>query len=104
VPSYEIKGYFKHEVLKVNLLETNTAMTTTSIRKKLMNFIADADDKKVKGMYMLFEEEIEKDDVFKLTEEHIKILDEERSRHLTGKSKSYNWGQAKQIIRGKRKL
>ena len=37
-------------------------MTTTAIRKKLMNFIAEADDKKVKGMYMLFEEEIEKED------------------------------------------
>lgn len=95
---------FKHEILKVNLLETNTAMTTTAIRKKLMNFIADADDKKVKGMYMLFEEEIEKDEVFKLTDEHIKILDEERDKHLSGRSKSYDWKTAKQIIRGKKKL
>jgi hypothetical protein len=79
-------------------------MTTTAIRKKLMNFIADADDKKVKGMYMLFEEEIEKEDAFKLTDEHIKILDAERDKHISGKSKSYDWEAAKQIIRGKKKL
>jgi hypothetical protein len=79
-------------------------MTTSAIRKRLMTFIADADDKKVKGMYMLFEEEIERETEFKLTDEHIKILDEEKERHLSGKSKSYSWGEAKQIIRGKRKL
>lgn len=79
-------------------------MTTTTIRKKLVNFVADADDKKVKGMYMLFEEEIEKEDAFKLTDEHIKILDEEKDKHISGKSKSYDWEDAKQIIRGKKKL
>jgi hypothetical protein len=79
-------------------------MTTTAIRKKLMNFIADADDKKVKGMYMLFEEEIEKEVAFKLTGEHIKILDDERIKHINGKTKSYGWDEAKQIIRGKKKL
>ena len=49
-----------------------------------MTFIADADDKKVKGMYMLFEEEIERGTEFKLTDEHIKILDEEREKHVSG--------------------
>jgi phosphoribosylanthranilate isomerase len=80
------------------------AMTTSAIRKKLINFIADADDKKIKGMYMLFEEEIEKEETFALTNEHIVILDEEREKHTNGKSKSYDWQQAKQIIRGKKKL
>ena len=79
-------------------------MTTSAIRKKLINFIADADDKKIKGMYMLFEEEIEKEEAFSLTEEHITILDEERGKHINGKSKSYEWQHAKQIIRGKKKL
>lgn len=36
-------------------------MTTTAIRKKLMSFIAGADDKKVKGMYLLLEDEIEQE-------------------------------------------
>ena len=80
------------------------AMTTSAIRKKLINFIADADDKKIKGMYMLFEEEIEKEEVFTLTDEHMAILDAEREKHVSGKSKSYSWSQAKQIIRGKKSL
>jgi transposase len=69
-----------------------------------MTYIADADDKKVKGMYMLFEEEIKRESEFKLTDEHIKILDDERQKHLSGKSKSNSWSEAKQIIRGKGKL
>jgi hypothetical protein len=78
------------------------AMTTSAIRKKLINFIADADEKKIKGMYMLFEEEIEKEQAFKLTNEDLAILDAEREKHVKGKSKSYSLIQAKQIIRGKR--
>lgn len=79
-------------------------MTTSAIRKKLMTYIADADEKKVKGMYMLFEEDIERGQKFKLTNEHIRILDNERERHISGKSKSYSWSEAKQIIRGKGQL
>jgi len=33
-------------------------MTTVTIRKKLHEFIADADDKKIKGMFLLLEDEI----------------------------------------------
>jgi hypothetical protein len=36
-------------------------MTTTTIRKKLMTYIAEADDKKIKGMYLLLEDEIEQE-------------------------------------------
>lgn len=79
-------------------------MTTIAIRKKLMTFIADADEKKIKGMYMLFAEEIEKDEPFTLNKEHFKILDKERENHLKSKTKSYNWEEAKAIIRNKRKL
>jgi hypothetical protein len=45
-----------------------------------MTFIADADDKKVRELYMLFQEEIKREPEFKLTHEHLK-----------GKSKSYSW-------------
>jgi hypothetical protein len=82
---------------------SKTTVSTSAIRKKLMTYIADADEKKVKGMYMLFEDEIEREKDFKLNEAHIRILDDERERHVNGKSKSYNWSQAKQIIRGKGK-
>jgi hypothetical protein len=79
-------------------------MTTAAIRKKLITYIAEADDKKVKGMYLLFEEEIEKEKEFVLTDEQMKILEEEREKHLNGKSKSYTAQEAHDVIRGKRKL
>ncbi|MBN8858138.1 MAG: hypothetical protein J0H29_07100 [Sphingobacteriales bacterium] len=78
-------------------------MTSTAIRKKLMTYIADADDKKVKGLYMLVEDEIISSEKFKLSGEHLKIVEQEREKHVKGKSKSYNWNEAKQIIRSKRK-
>ena len=78
-------------------------MTSTAIRKKLMTYIADADYKKVKGLYMLVEDDIMSGGKFKLSGDHLKIVEQEREKHLKGKNKSYNWGETKQIIRGKRK-
>ena len=78
-------------------------MTTSAIRKMLMSYIAEAEDKKVKGLYMLIEDDIAVNKKFKLSAEQIKILDLEKQKHLAGKSKSYNWEEAKEIIRNKRK-
>ena len=77
-------------------------MTTTTIRKRLLSFIADADEKKVKGMYLLFEDEIEKNGAFKLTDEQKKFLDVERDNHLKGKSKSYTLEESKKFISRKK--
>ncbi len=55
-------------------------MTTTAIWKKLMTCLADADDKKVKGLYMLVEDEISSAGKFKLTDEHIRILEEKKRK------------------------
>ena len=79
-------------------------MTPIAIRKKLITYIADADDKRVKGLYMLVEDEIGMQENFKFSNEHIRILEEERSLHFKGKSKSFKREEAKSIIRGKRKL
>ncbi len=79
-------------------------MTIAAIRKKLMTYIADADDKKVKGLYLFIEDEMNKDQSFTLTDEHLKFLEGERKKHVSGKSKSYTWDEAKEVIRGKRKL
>lgn len=78
-------------------------MTTTAIRKKLMSYIADADDKKVKGLYLLVEDDMAEAEKFKLSADHIKILEEERDKHVKGKSKSYSWNETKDIIRSKKK-
>ena len=79
-------------------------MTTTAIRKKLITYIADANDEKVKGLYMLVEDEISKKNTFSLSAAQVKMLDAEKEKHVKGKSKSYTWPEAKAIIRGKRKL
>ena len=79
-------------------------MTTTAIRKKLMTYIADADDKKVKSLYMLVEDDMGDTKKFKLSANQLKMVEQEKEKHLKGKSKSYSWPEAKEIIRGKRKL
>lgn len=45
--------------------------------------------------------EVDKDE-FTLTEEHIKILDERRNKHLSGESKSYSWDEVKNSLGKKR--
>jgi flagellar basal body rod protein FlgB len=78
-------------------------MTATAIRKRLITYLADADEKKIKAVYTLFEEDIKKEEEFKLTDAHIKILDQRKARHLSGKDKSYNWQDVHDRIRKKRK-
>jgi hypothetical protein len=78
-------------------------MTIAAIRKRLMAYIAEADDKKIKGLYMFIEDEIEKEKSFTLSDEHLNVLEQDRTDHIEGKSKSYGWEEAKEIIRGKAK-
>lgn len=73
-------------------------MTIIAIRQKLMTYLADADDSKVKALYSLLEKEMQDDD-FVLTDEQLQILNKERELHLSGQSKSYTRGQAMQIIK-----
>jgi len=79
-------------------------MTITAIREKLKTYVDDVDDKKVKALYTLLEDEIEENTTFTLTKEHLAILDKEHTLHLSGKTKSYNWTEAKEIIRGKKAM
>ena len=79
-------------------------MTVAAIRKKLKTYVDDVDDKKVKALYTLLEEEIEENTSFALTKEHLEILDKEHELHVNGKSKSYTWEEAKEIIRGKKAM
>ena len=77
-------------------------MTTLTIRKKLMTYLADADDSTVKAIYTLLKNDIKEEGAFKLTEEQMQILDEEHHLHITGQSKSYTREEAGQIIKGQR--
>ncbi len=75
-------------------------MTVAAIRKKLKMYVDDVDDKIVKALYTLLEDDIEDSSSFALTKEQLSILDEEHALHLSGKTKSYSWEEAKEIIRG----
>ncbi len=77
-------------------------MATLSIRQKLMTYLADADDSKIKAIYTLLKKEIQEEDAYVLTDEQMRILDEEHHLHITGQSKSYTREEAGQIIRGQR--
>jgi hypothetical protein len=78
-------------------------MTALAIRKKLITYLADADDKKVKAVYSLFKDDINRKERFELSPAHKKILAERRSRHLSGKDTSSSWKEAHSRIRNKKK-
>lgn len=67
--------------------------STIVLRDKLHQFIDTVDEKKVKAMYVMFEEEIETKTAtqFELTAKEIEALDIQRKNYLAGKSKTYNW-------------
>jgi hypothetical protein len=77
-------------------------MTAATIRKKLITYLADADDSKVKAIYTLLEKEIEEEAPVSLTDEQLSILEKEQELHLNGQSKSYTREEARQIIKGQR--
>jgi hypothetical protein len=79
-------------------------MSTVGIRKKLHEYIADADDKKVKRIYLLLEDEIAKREDFNCAPKHLEMLEEEKRNHISGTSKSYSWEEAKEIIRGNKTM
>lgn len=76
-------------------------MTTSAIRKKLITYLADAEDSKVKAIYTLLEDNIRQDEM-SFTDEQFQILEKERELHLSGQSKSYSRIEAIEIIKGQR--
>jgi len=77
-------------------------MATLTIRQKLMTYLADADDSKIKAIYTLLESDIQDENAVNLTKEQLAILDKEREMHLSGQTKSYTRQEANQIIRRQR--
>jgi len=73
-------------------------MTTSAMRKQLITYLADADDKKIKGLYSLLEETIQEKASSGLTAEQLRFLKEEHRKHISGESKSYNWEEIKEKI------
>ncbi|MBS1523464.1 MAG: hypothetical protein JST50_20855 [Bacteroidetes bacterium] len=77
-------------------------MTIAAIRNRLMSYLANADDNKIKAVYTLLEKDIEEKETFVLSDEQLQILEMERELHLSGQSKSYTRNEARQIIKGER--
>ena len=74
-------------------------MTTSAMRKQLIAYLSDADDKKIKGLYSLLEDTIQERVTSELTTEQLSFLNEERRKHFSGESKSYDWEEVKKMVR-----
>ncbi|ANI90293.1 hypothetical protein A9P82_13920 [Arachidicoccus ginsenosidimutans] len=77
-------------------------MTTTAIRKRLTDYLQTADDKKIKAIYAMVEDEINTaendwDDDF------VKELEHRSKAFASGKTKTYSWEEVKQAAREKAK-
>jgi len=79
-------------------------MNRAVIQERLFEYIEHATDKKLQGLYLLVEDEISDQSSFVLSEDELRILDEERSKHLKGITRSYNLSEAQAIIRGQHSL
>jgi len=77
-------------------------MTTATIRQKLMTYLADADDSKVKALYTLLEKDIQEEKTFALSDEQMQILEKEHNMYMRGEGKSYTREEARQIVKGQR--
>lgn len=72
-------------------------MTTTSIRQKLHSYLEVADDKKIKAMYIMLEDDIEKFS-FEYSDELKNELDKRLEDLKSGKSKTISAEDSKKRI------
>jgi len=69
-------------------------MSTTEIRKKLVDYIREADDKKVKAIYTIVENEIQRDaDIW--TDEFLQELHKRSADFESKKVRGYTWKEVK---------
>ncbi len=75
-------------------------MQTSARRQQLMQYLADAPDKKVNALYALLEDEL-KGSAFVLTDEHLEILEQREQEYFAGKTTTSPWQEVHQRIRAK---
>ena len=73
-------------------------MTTSLIREKLYDFIKVADDKKVKAIYMMLEDEITEKAEWWKDKEFMKELDSRYNAWVTGKEKGYTLDEVNDLF------
>ncbi len=77
-------------------------MTTPAMRKQLLSYLENADDKKIIGLYALLEESIHDQADTTLSAEQLQFLNEERKKYLRGEGKSYSLAESKELLRKKK--
>jgi hypothetical protein len=74
-------------------------MTTAAIREKLYDYIRVADDKKIKAIYTILEDQIVKEQYDWLQdEEFVSELDERVRRWEEGVDRGYSWSEVEASI------
>ncbi len=75
-------------------------MTTTTIREKLMNYLQVADDKKLKAIYTMVEDEIDTA-ANDWNDDFIKELKHRSKTFIDGTARMYSWEETKDAARAK---
>ncbi len=70
-------------------------MTTTAIREKLVEYMRTADDRKVKAIYTMVEDEINTE-ANSIDATFIDELENRRKSFVDGSAKTYTWEETKQ--------
>ena len=73
-------------------------MTTHALRQKLHSYLEVADDKKIKAMYIMMEEDIEESAV-EYTDAFKKELDRRHAEYKSGKAKMITAAESKKKVR-----
>ena len=78
-------------------------MTTSAIREKLYDFIRVADDKKVKAIYMMLEDEIVEEAEWWKDKQFVKEIDQRYQDLESGKDKGFTIAEMETTIDALRK-
>lgn len=73
------------------------------IRQKVLSYLADADAKKIKAVYTLLEDDIEKKPLFLFSKKEMARLEKDRLEHENGQSPTYSWDEVKEYARARKK-
>jgi 3-phenylpropionate/cinnamic acid dioxygenase small subunit len=76
-------------------------MGSSDLRKKLHTYIADLDEKKVKAMLTLLEDEAPYEIKSSLTDKEKEEIRKREQNRVSGKSKTYPLAEAKKLFRRK---